>query len=276
LPSGAPRRAAAPRDQEGRQAQGAHRRAAEELLATFQKAKLIDAYDVYQHLMDYWAETMQDDVYLIASDGWREAAKPRLIVDDKDKKSKDKPDFVVGKQKWKAELIPVALLIARYFAPSRPPSRSSSRKPRPSPRSMEELAEEHGGEDGLLATRKNDKDKLTKASARRASRTSRATATPLTSARCWATTWPWSRRSRRSAPSAKAAQEELTAKVAAKYGKLTEDDIKNLVVEDKWLATLEATVQGELDRVSQTLTGRANSPNSPSATRRHPAESMNT
>jgi type I restriction enzyme M protein len=44
--------------------------------------------------------------------------------------------------------------------------------------------------------------------------------------------------------------------VAAKYGKLTEDDIKALVVEDKWLATLEATVQTEIDRMSQTLTGR--------------------
>ena len=45
-------------------------------------------------------------------------------------------------------------------------------------------------------------------------------------------------------------------KVAAKYGQLTEDDIKTLVVDDKWLATIAAAVQGELDRVSQTLTGR--------------------
>jgi len=30
---------------------------------------LIDHYDVYQHLMDYWAQTMQDDAYLIAADG---------------------------------------------------------------------------------------------------------------------------------------------------------------------------------------------------------------
>ena len=32
---------------------------------------------------------------------------------------------------------------------------------------MEEMAEEHGGEDGLLADAKNDKDKLTKAASRR-------------------------------------------------------------------------------------------------------------
>ena len=45
-------------------------------------------------------------------------------------------------------------------------------------------------------------------------------------------------------------------KVTARYGQLTEDEIKTLVVDDKWLATLAAAVQGELDRVSQTLTGR--------------------
>src|SRR5450756_800481 len=43
---------------------------AEELLVVFRQAPLLDAYDVYQHLMDYWAETMQDDAYLIAADGW--------------------------------------------------------------------------------------------------------------------------------------------------------------------------------------------------------------
>ena len=53
----------------------------------------------------------------------------------------------------------------------------------------------------------------------------------------------------------KEAQKDLEAKVAAKYGKLTEDEIKTMVVDDKWLATLAAAVQSELDRVSQLLTG---------------------
>jgi len=53
----------------------------------------------------------------------------------------------------------------------------------------------------------------------------------------------------------KSVQEDLEAKVDAKYPTLTEGEIKALVVDDKWIATLAATVQGELDRVSQTLTG---------------------
>jgi type I restriction enzyme M protein len=48
----------------------------------------------------------------------------------------------------------------------------------------------------------------------------------------------------------------MLVKVAAKYEQLTEADIKALVVDDKWLATLATAVQSELDRVSQTLTTR--------------------
>ena len=42
--------------------------------------------------MDYWDETMQDDCYLISADGWRDAAQPTLIVEDKTKKTKAKKD----------------------------------------------------------------------------------------------------------------------------------------------------------------------------------------
>ena len=51
-------------------------------------------------------------------------------------------------------------------------------------------------------------------------------------------------------------QADLEAKIDAKYPKLTEEEIKTLVVDYKWLTALAAAVQGELDRVSQTLTGR--------------------
>src|SRR5438128_1463725 len=53
----------------------------EDLLARFTGQPLLDRYDIYQRLMDYWAATMQDDVYLIAGDGWVEAAKPRGIIE---------------------------------------------------------------------------------------------------------------------------------------------------------------------------------------------------
>jgi type I restriction enzyme M protein len=35
-------------------------RISEDLLENFRQAQLVDPYDVYQHLMDYWSQTMQD------------------------------------------------------------------------------------------------------------------------------------------------------------------------------------------------------------------------
>jgi type I restriction enzyme M protein len=234
-------------------------RLSEDLLDTFEKARLLDPYDVYQHLMDYWAETMQDDVYMIVSDGWREAAKPRLLIEDKARNTKDKPDFTVGKLKYKAELIPPALVIARYFAGEQAAIEKLEAEAAAIEQTMEEMAEEHGGEEGLLEAAKNDKDKLTRTSVAARLKTIKTDPDGSDGADESAALEQYlALLDKEAGTSAKVedAQDALMAKVAAQYGKLTEDEIKPLVVDDKWLAALAAAVQGELDRVSQTLTGR--------------------
>jgi len=52
------------------------------------------------------------------------------------------------------------------------------------------------------------------------------------------------------------AETALDQLVYEKYSALNEKEIKQLVVDDKWMATLESTIQGELEKVSQTLTTR--------------------
>jgi type I restriction enzyme M protein len=232
----------------------------EDLLETFHKAPLLDPYDVYQHHMDYWEETMQDDCYLIAADGWVKAAQPQLIIEDKSKKTKAKPDFAIGKMKYSAELLPPALIIARYYAEEQAAIEALEAEIAAMEQELEEMAEEHGGEDGLLAEAKNDKDKLTKASAaarlKLIQKDPSESSDPSEEIALLQQYLALAEKESTSSAKLKTAQEELTAKVAAKYPKLTEDEIKTLVVDDKWLATLAAAVQGELDRVSQTLTGR--------------------
>jgi len=229
---------------------------AEDLLATFEKAPLLDAYDVYQHLMDYWSDTMQDDLYLLVSEGWREAAKPRLIVEDKDKKSKDKPDFTVGRQKFKAELIPPALVITRYFASEQAAIDAHESEAATIAQAIEELTEEHGGDDGLLEEAKNDKGKVTKLSVVARLKDIKTDRTAVDERKVLDQYLALVEQEAATSARAKAAQDALTAMLAARYGKLTEEEIKKLVVEDKWLATIAVSVQAELDRVSQTLTGR--------------------
>jgi len=228
----------------------------EELLATFGKARLIDAHDIYQHLMDYWTASMQDDVYLIAHGGWVDAAKPRLIVETKEQKSKEAPDFTVGKQKFKSDLIPAALLVVRYFAAEQTAIEALETELGTLEQQLDELKEEHGGEGGLLEEVVDERGKISRkavatrvkeicsdvedAEERKALENYAALLDKQTGAR----------------GQLNAAQEALEAKIDAKYGKLTETEIKTLVVDDKWLAQLAADVQSELDRVSQALTGR--------------------
>jgi len=229
---------------------------AESLLQTFEHAPLVDAYDVYQHLMDYWAESMQDDCYLIAADGWVDAAKPKLIIEDKSKKTKAKPDLVVGKKKYTTELIPPELVIARYFAKDQAAIESLEAQQAALEQQLEEMAEEHGGEGGLLEEAKNDKDKLTKASATarmKEIKTDKDAADERQELQAFLSLLE---HEAVLSSSIKVAQGALIVKVAAKYEQLTETDIKTLVVDEKWIATLATAVQGELDRVSQTLTGR--------------------
>ena len=134
----------------------------EDLLVRFADLPLLSRYDVYQRLMDYWSEVMQDDVYLIAADGWVEAAKPRGIIEDKEKKIKETPDLTIKRKKYKMDLIPPALVVTRYFAKEQAAIEALQTEQETAARELEEFVEEHTGEEGLLADATNDKGKITK------------------------------------------------------------------------------------------------------------------
>lgn len=228
----------------------------ESLLDAFRKVPLLDAYDVYQHLMDYAAGTMEDDAYRIAEVGWVEAAKPQLIVEDKARRTKARPDFAIGRRKYQAELIPPALLIARYFAKEQAAIEALEVSRAALEQQMEEMAEEQGGEGGPLEEAKTDKDKLTKASVTarlKEIRTDRDAADERKAVQAYLALIE---QEVEAAAKLKAVEDALMEKVLAKYAKLTEDEIKALVVDGKWLATIGADVRSELDRVSRALTGR--------------------
>src|SRR4029453_13437334 len=110
--------------------------------ATYAGKPLIDKYAVYQHLMDYWAETMQDDCYLIAVDGWK-AETYRIIERDKKGKEKDKG--------WACDLVPKALIVARYFAKEQEVIVQLEAELESLTARMSELEEEHGGEEGVFS-----------------------------------------------------------------------------------------------------------------------------
>lgn len=209
-------------------------RLSEDLLEIFDAARLLDPYDVYQHLMDYWAETMQDDVYLIIQEGWR------AVLDGK-------PN---------TDLIPQLLMVARYFTAEQAAIDKLEAERDAITRQMEELDEEHGVEEGLLAEAKNDKGKLTGKSLKDRLKIIKDDADSGDERKMLDGYLALLEEESEAGKKVKDAQKALDAKVAAKYSQLKESEIKTLVVEDKWLSALAVAVQSELGRVSQALTSR--------------------
>jgi type I restriction enzyme M protein len=237
---------------------------AEDLLATFKSAPLLDAYDVYQHLMDYWAEIMQDDCYLIADAGWKEGAQPREMFKIKGENGKlawpkETYDYEKGKRRFKSDLLPSALLITRYFVAEQETLSALEAELASIEQQLDEMREEQSGEEGLLTEvieGEGEKQKITvKALKTRLKEIGRDSddAEERQALEAYAALLDQQAEVK---TRLKSAQEDLEAKLSAKYPTLTEEEIKTLVVEDKWLANLAAAVQGELDRVSQTMTGR--------------------
>jgi type I restriction enzyme M protein len=228
----------------------------ENILARFGGLPLLDRYGVYQRLMDYWADVMQDDVYLIAADGWVESAKPRGIVEDKARKIKETPDLVIQRRKYKMDLIPPPLIVARWFAKEQAAIEALKSRQETAASELEEFLEEHTGDEGLLADAVNENGKVTKRGVK--DRLKAIEDEPETDeerdalARCLALVeaeWEASE-------AVSDAQTALDEKVLARYAKLTEAEIKKLVVEDKWLASLRAAVADEVQRLTQQLAGR--------------------
>ncbi len=216
---------------------------AEELLAAFADVPLIDAYDVYQHLMDYWAATMQDDAYLIAADGWV-ARTSRIVETDKKGKTKDRG--------WTCELIPKPLIVPRYFAKEQAALDALQAELDGAVASQTELEEEQSGDEGIF----NGYDSITAAAVKERIReigSDRDGADELKLLKAWLDLGNRIAALKKQIREGEAALDTLAHE---KYPALTQADVYSLVIDDKWMATLADSVKSELDRVSQTLTGR--------------------
>jgi type I restriction enzyme M protein len=220
-----------------------------DLLEHYVGKDLIDRYDIYQHLLDYWAEVMQDDVYLIATDGWK-AQTYRVIESNKKGKEIDKG--------WLCDLIPKELMVARYFATEQTEIEAQQADLESITAQMEELEEEHGGDEGAFS----ELEKINKASVGARIKELKVESGKLkveSEEEEAQILREWLGLSDRQAALKKAikdAEVQIDRLVYDRYPTLTEGEIKVLVVDDKWLARIGAAVAGEIDRVSQGLTQR--------------------
>jgi len=215
----------------------------EGLLEHYEGKPLLDPYDIYQHLCDYWDASMQDDAYQIAADGWK-AETYRLIEKNKAGKEKDKG--------WACDLVPKDLVVDRYFPKQKAQLEDLVSKQEAAGARMTEQEEEHGSEDGFLGAL----DKIAKAEVNRRLKELKGdkSATEEVSV---LKEWLESAETETDLKGQIKKQEaELDALAYAKYPDLTESDIQSLVIDDKWLKKLSQAVSESMDRISQQLTRR--------------------
>lgn len=228
----------------------------EDLLARFIGLPLLNHYDVYQRLMDYWTDIMHDDLDLIAADGRIAAAQPRGIIEDKDRKIKETPDLTIGRKKYKMDLVPPGLVVARYFAGEQAAVEELEALQETAARELEEYVEEHSGDEGLLEDVTNEKGKVTKTAVkdrlREIGKDPEFTDERDALTRCMKLLEAESGAGK----AVKDAQAALDERVLSRYATLTEDEIRALVVEDKWFASIRAAVEGEVEQLTQRLAGR--------------------
>ncbi|MEA3487002.1 MAG: N-6 DNA methylase, partial [Thermodesulfobacteriota bacterium] len=215
----------------------------ENLLQQYTGKDLIDKYDVYQHLMNYWSDTMQDDCYIIADDGWK-AETSRIQVENKQKKMVDKG--------WTCDLVPKSLVIDRFFSDEKQTLEELEAEKEDIATQLTELEEKHSGEDGFFA----EMEKVTKGTVQSRLKEIKDDADSTDEITVLKTYLKLLTRQTDTTKKIKEATAELDTKLYARYPTLTEGEIKTLVVDDKWMATVERAIKTEMDLISRRLAQR--------------------
>lgn len=211
----------------------------ESMLAAFQGVALVDAYAVYQNLMNFWADTMQDDFYQIAADGW----KAELVYEERGKRKK---------KVWDCDLLPKRLIIARYFSREEAEIRALDEKYTAAQQEMDSLLEENSGEDGIF----NELEAVKKAPVKTLLKEIRGDKERADDAAVLKKWLGLEDSVGKLKKQLKNAETELDARAVAKYAELSEEDVKDILINDKWLPVLETGLAEELSRAVNDMEDR--------------------
>lgn len=243
----------------------------ESLLQAFVSNSLVEAYDLYQYLMQYWQEIMQDDVYSIALDGWKAGNEwNRTVI--KGKKDKDgkagKDKEVAGLAGVEGRMISPDLMIEVYFKKELDQIEAAQQAIEKHQATIAEIEEEQNTEEGLFAdlekVNAGEVSKLLKLKQKEDFRMVAETAASYGNEDFKSPTEilenyiAATEAIKKATTKIKTLQAALEKSVIAQYAKLTEADIKNIVIHHKWKAHLLGTLHHEQDKISQGLTQRIN------------------
>ena len=218
-------------------------RISEDLLSCYKEVHLVDEYEVYQHLLNYWTETMQDDAYIISTDGWK-ATTYRILEKNKKGKEVDKG--------WTCDLIPKKYVIERFFSNHQQSLQELETELEIAQSRKSEIEEELSGNEDYLP----DAEKINKAAVTariKELKNDKESAEELELLNEYLSIVGSESSLKKKI---KEDSSKLDLAVYKKYPKLTDEDIKAIVVDDKWIQSLSEKVEESLEQISQNLSSR--------------------
>ncbi|WRD48922.1 type I restriction-modification system subunit M [Helicobacter pylori] len=211
------------------------------VLKEFEKVEILDKYGVYQLFKDYYNEVLQDDWFLLSFNGFESAKNLRKLTPLKDKNKKanylEEPDFVIQKTYYKSDLIPKHLIKQRFFGKEAKELEELENALNEKEADFEEFIEEHSGEEGLFYGLKINESVLKK---------ELKNATDLEDKEILKTALEWLEAKNKALKMKNKAYEELELKAFHQYKNLKLNEIKDLIIKDKWLNSLKNALENKI------------------------------
>ncbi len=123
------------------------------LLNEYQDAVLVDAYDAYDCLLNYWNEKLQDDVYAIKSSGYEAGRDIEYVYGTKKVKENGQTLTVEDKSKVKSFdglIIPREIIESTYFSEELAEINTLLDEAEQINAKLDEIREEESGDEGLF------------------------------------------------------------------------------------------------------------------------------
>ncbi len=213
------------------------------VLYEFEKVEILDKYGVYQLFKDYYNEVLQDDWFLLSFNGFMSAKELRKLNPLKDKNKKanylEEPDFVIQKTYYKSDLIPKNLIKQRFFEKEAKELEELENALNEKEALLDEFIEEHSNEEGLFDGLKINESVLKK---------ELKNATDPEDKQILKTALEWLEAKNKALKMKNKAYEELELKAFHQYKNLEINEIKDLIIQDKWLNSLKNALENKIQK----------------------------
>ncbi len=211
------------------------------VLKEFEKVEILDKYGMYQLFKDYYNEVLQDDWFLLSFNDFLSAKELRKLNPLKDKNKKanylEEPDFVIQKTYYKSDLIPKNLIKQRFFEKEAKELEELENALNEKEADFEEFIGEHSSEEGLFYELKINESVLKK---------ELKNATDLEDKEILKTALELLEAKNKALKMKNKAHEELELKAFHQYKNLKLGEIKNLIIQDKWLKSLKNALENKI------------------------------